>query len=265
MEDALLGPHLLQDLADEQAALDAVVADLPADAWDLATASPGWRVRDQIGHLAFFDEQGTRAAVDPAGFEAATAELLTDMAAFSAAAEALGRTRTGDELVAAWRARRADLLAALAAVPEGTRLPWYGPPMSVRSFATARLMETWAHGQDVVDALDAGAVRPATDRLRHVCHIGFGTFAWSWRVRGEEPPAGASVRVELELPSGASWTAGDDDAADVVRGDAEDFCLVVTQRRNVAATSLQVVGDVAAEWMAKAQCFAGGPTLGPAA
>ncbi len=255
MEDALL-----DDLADEQAALDEVVAGLPDEAWEVPTPAPGWRVRDQIGHLAHYDEQGRRAAVDPAGFEADVAEGLRDLAAFGAAAESLGRTLTGTALLEAWRDRRAALLAALAAVPEGARLPWYGPPMSVRSFATARLMETWAHGQDVVDAV-AGS-RPATDRLRHVCHLGFGTLGWSWRVRGEEPP-GAPVRVELELPSGAPWTAGDPGAGDVVRGPAEDFCLVVTQRRHVASTELEVAGPVATAWMAQAQCFAGSPTLGP--
>jgi uncharacterized protein (TIGR03084 family) len=256
------GPGLLEDLADEQEALDAVVAGLDDAAWETPTPSPGWRVRDQIGHLAHYDEQGRRAAADPDGFAADLAEALTDMAAFAAAAEALGRELTGAALLSAWRQRRTALLDALAAVPDGARLPWYGPPMSVRSFATARLMETWAHGQDVVDALGAAVRRQPTDRLRHVCHIGFGTFGWSWRVRGEEPPD-ADVRVELVLPSGTPWEAGPEGAANVVRGTAEDFCLVVTQRRHVSRTALSVQGDVAEAWMARAQCFAGGPTLPP--
>lgn len=251
---------LLDDLAEEHAALDAVVAPLDAAGWDAPTPAPGWRVRDQVGHLAHYDEQGRRAATDPEGFAADTADALGDPAAFMAAAESLGRELTGAPLLSAWRARRRAMIEALAAVPEGTRLPWYGPPMSVRSFATARLMETWAHGQDVVDGL--GADRPDGDRLRHVCHLGASTRAWSWRVRGEEPPAG-EVRVELTLPSGAEWTHGPPDASDVVRGTARDFCLVVTQRRHVADTGLDVAGPVATAWMAVAQCFAGGATTGP--
>ncbi|MEO7556235.1 MAG: maleylpyruvate isomerase family mycothiol-dependent enzyme, partial [Acidimicrobiales bacterium] len=145
-------------------------------------------------------------------------------------------------------------------------LPWYGPPMSVRSFATARLMETWAHGQDILDGLTAAgapAERPPTDRLRHLCRLGWSTRLWSYAVRGAEPPI-ESVRVELTLPSGTPWNAGDDDATSIVRGSAEDFCLVVTQRRNVADTALDVNGDAASSWMAIAQCFAGPPTLPPA-
>lgn len=252
---------LLQDLRDEHDALDRVVAGLDLAGWEASTPAPGWRVRDQIAHLAHYDEQGRHAAVDPAGFAAGLAVALADPAAFGAAAEELGRTTTGPELLRVWRERRAALLDALAAVPEGARLPWYGPPMSVRSFATARLMETWAHGRDVVEAV--GGERPDTDRLRHLCHLGVATFGWSFSVRGEPVPE-APVRVELTLPSGAAWAAGDEGAADVVRGSASDFCLVVTQRRAVGATGLDVRGPVAAAWMARAQCFAGPPTL-PAA
>lgn len=258
--------ELLADLAAEHDALDGVVRDLPDDAWDLPTPAPGWRVRDQIGHLAHYDEQGRRAALDPEGFSHDVAEALTDLAAFSALAEALGRELAGGALLRAWRERRAALLEALAVVPKGTRLPWYGPPMSVRSFATARLMETWAHGQDVVDGLlRAGVTAPPRidgDRLAQVCHLGVATFGWSWRVRGEEPPE-SPVRVELALPSGAAWSAGPVDADDRVRGSAVDFCLVVTQRRNVADTALEVTGPVASAWMSVAQCFAGAPTVGP--
>lgn len=257
---------LLDELAAEHLALDAVVEPLADEGWELPTPSPRWRVRDQIGHLAYFDDRGRLAATDPDAFAAHRDALLADLAAFEDDSGRLAREHTGGALLAAWRSARQQCVDALGAVPEGARLPWYGPPMSVRSFATARLMETWAHGQDVVDALAAAgqpASRPATDRLRHVCHIGFATRGWSYSVRGQEPPS-EPVRVELTLPSGASWVAGDESAAAVVRGAAEDFCLVVTQRRNVADTDLAVDGDAAAEWLAIAQCFAGGPTLPPA-
>ena len=228
----------------------------------MPTPSPGWRVRDQIGHLAYFDATALLAATDPDGFATHLERLADDLAGFEAEATAIGRSMTGAELLGAWRTGRTAMLEALAGVPDGSRLAWYGPPMSVRSFATARQMETWAHGQDVVDAL--GASRAEGDRIRNICHLGVATFGWSWRVRGEEPPApDGSVRVELMLPSGALWEAGPAGVADVVRGTAVDFCLVVTQRRNVAATALEVRGDVAEAWMRVAQCFAGGPTAGP--
>jgi uncharacterized protein (TIGR03084 family) len=257
---------LLDELDAEHLALDAVVAPLDDDGWELPTPSPGWRVRDQIGHLAYFDDRGRLSASDPDAFTAHRDALLTDLARFEEDAGRLGREHTGADLLGEWRTARGLCLDALAAVPDGTRLPWYGPAMSVRSFATARLMETWAHGQDVVDALvDGGrpASRPATDRLRHVCHIGFSTRGWSYVVRGQEAPD-EPVRVELTLPSGAPWTAGDETAVSSVRGPAEDFCFVVTQRRNVADTALAVEGAAAAEWLAIAQCFAGAPTLPPA-
>lgn len=138
------------------------------------------------------------------------------------------------------------------------RIPWFGPDMSTRSFATARLMETWSHGQDVADAV--GAPWLPTDRLRHVAHIGVTTRGWSYFVRGETPPEG-DVRIELTAPSGESWTWGPDEAADRVTGPALDFCLVVTQRRHQTDTALRTEGELAAGWIAIAQAFAGEPTL----
>ena len=142
---------------------------------------------------------------------------------------------------------------------ERTRVDWYGRAMSGRSFLTARLMETWAHGTDVADTV--GLRLEATDRLRHVAHLGFITREWSYRVRGEEPPE-ASIRVELTSPSGELWTFGPSDTAETITGPAEDFCLVATQRRHVDDTSL-VAGPLGREWLLRAQAFAGPPTDGP--
>ncbi|MCL4133719.1 UNVERIFIED_CONTAM: hypothetical protein GTU68_012994 [Idotea baltica] len=140
------------------------------------------------------------------------------------------------------------------------RIPWFGPDMSTLSFATARLMETWSHGQDIADTVTA-AWEP-TDRLRHVAHIGVSTRGWSYVNRGMEPPEGP-VRVELTSPSGEVWTWGPEDAADRLTGQAEEFCLVVTQRRRGDETSLVAEGALATEWLGLAQAFAGPPTIAP--
>jgi uncharacterized protein (TIGR03084 family) len=152
------------------------------------------------------------------------------------------------------------MLEALLKCDPRDRLPWYGPPMSALSFATARLMETWAHGQDVFDTLRIR--RTPTDRLRHIALLGVKTFGWTYMNRGlpvpEEP-----VRVSLAAPSGDIWAWGPEDAANLVSGPAEDFCLVVVQRRHVDDTTLSVKGATARDWMEKAQCFAGPPVDGP--
>jgi len=146
-----------------------------------------------------------------------------------------------------------------AALDAGTTLPWYGPPMSAASSVTARLMETWAHGQDVVDAV--GAIREPTSRLRNVAHLGVATYGWSHRVHGQEPPT-TPVRVELTAPDGAQWTWGPADAADRVTGSALNFCLLVTQRRHRADLALVANGPVADRWLDVAQAFAGPPGSG---
>jgi uncharacterized protein (TIGR03084 family) len=253
--------ELTADLAEEHADLDRLVADLDEAGWDTPTPAEGWAVRDQVSHLAWFDREAVRAAIDPESFVVTLTEALSDDA-YTERAVVEGRALSGAALLAWWRAARSGLLAALRGVDPSVRVPWYGPPMSAASFATARLMETWAHGQDVADAL--GVERTATDRLRHVAFLGVRALPNSYRVRDLPVPA-APVRVELAAPSGATWAWGDEGADDVVRGPALDFCLVVTQRRHVDDTELLATGPVASEWLRVAQAFAGpaGPGRAP--
>jgi uncharacterized protein (TIGR03084 family) len=244
------------DLDAEHEDLDALVAVASLADLERPTPAAGWAVRDQISHLWFFDQRAVMAASDAAAFEADKAMLFASDADPSVAA---GRAVDAQELIEQWRVERRAMVAVLRALDPKARIPWYGPPMGARSFATARLMETWAHGQDVADGL--GVARAATDRLRHVAHIGVGARAFSYATNGREMPE-AAVRVELTGPGGDTWTWGPSDAADLVAGPAIDFCLVVTQRRHVDDTALVVTGPVASDWIAIAQAFAGPPGAG---
>ena len=247
--------ELCADLAGEHEALDAVVAPLSDDEWLRPTPAAGWTVRDQIVHLASVDEIASRVAAAPGAFSQGLPELFGS----DWSGDPLTRSSELDPagVLAWWRSARAELLAGFAELDPSAQMPWFGPPMSATSFATARLMETWAHGQDVVDAV--GAERPATDRLRHIAHLGVRTRRFSYVVRGLEPPA-AEPRVELTLPSGERWMAGPVDAPDQVVGPALDFCLVVTQRRRLDDVALDVHGPHAREWLLIAQAFAGEAT-----
>lgn len=256
--------EVLDDLVAEQEALDRVVDDIDAEQFDTPTPSPRWTVTDQLGHLTYFDTSAALAIVDPAGFAEHKAELLSSFADELAVDEAtLGnfREREPAARLLTWRSARLDLEAAARGLTNESRVEWYGPSMGSKSFLTARLMEAWAHGQDICDAL--GVDRQPTDRIRHIAQLGVITRGWSYLVRGEQPPEG-DVRVELTAPSGEVWTWGPGDAEDSVVGPANDFCLVVTQRRHVADTDLEVTGEQATDWMSKAQAFAGTPTTGPA-
>jgi uncharacterized protein (TIGR03084 family) len=247
---------LLADLDAETDDLDGVVIAAGPGATLLPTPAEGWSVGDTIGHLWYFDREGRQALEDPAGFTANVAEMMREPESFLQAH--LEEIRRLDEsLLTAWREERRLLIDALRAADPAVRVPWYGPPMSPMSFGTARLMETWAHGQDVADAV--GARRTPTDRLRHIAHLGVRTRGFSYAVKGREMPD-VPVFVALAAPSGAEWTWGDVDAADSVRGSALDFCLLVTQRRLLDELDLQVTGEAAAEWLSIAQAFAGYPS-----
>jgi len=248
---------LTADALAEHDDLRGILAGIPPAGWERPTPAAGWTVRDQISHLAYFDGAARLSIADPDAFRAARAQAVADIEKFVDATLAYGRGISGAELLDRFTDERRRLVGAALAAPEGLRVPWYGPDMAVASSITARIMETWAHGQDVADAL--GVVRPPTARLRHVCDIGIRARPFSYRNRGLEPPR-TPLRVELEAPDGTTWEWGPADAADRVRGSAVDFALVVTQRRLAAGSGLEVDGDDARTWIAFAQAFAGNPT-----
>ncbi len=250
---------LTGDLAAESADLYEVLSVLTEADWRRVTPAPGWCVLDQLTHLAYFDETATLSATDPERFRAEAAALAGEGEDFPDRVAERFRSLSGAEAFAWLQRARRGYLEVFAALDPSTSLPWYGPPMSAASSVTARLMETWAHGQDVVDAL--GLTRRPTGRLRHGAHLGVRTLGWSFRLRGREVPQ-VPVRVELTAPGGGTWTWGPGDAADRVSGIAEEFCLLVTQRRHRSQTGLVAVGPVADAWLDLAQAFAGAPGPG---
>jgi uncharacterized protein (TIGR03084 family) len=216
-------------------------------------------VAHQIAHLAWTDEAALRAATDPTGFRAAAAEAASDVGAHVAAGAAAGAEVAPARLLDQWRTARGALAAVLADLPPRTALPWFGPDMSVASMATARLMETWAHGVDVRDAM--GLPSPTTARLRAVAHLGVRTRDFAFRQHAQQPPA-AEFRVELTGPDGDLWTWGPADATQRVAGPALDFSLRVTQRRHRDDLALSAEGADADRWLDLAQAFAGPPGEG---
>ena len=252
---------LASDLAAETRELERLLDPLsPAD-WERPTPAAGWAIRDQVSHLAYFDEQAALAATDPDRFRAARDVAAAAPVGITESVAARSRTMDVGKLYAWFRSARTAMLEALLALDPSTRVPWYGPDMSIASSLTARIMETWAHGQDIADAL--GVVRAATPALRQVAHIGVRALPNSFLARGLDVPD-APVFVSLRSPADESWEWGPADAVDRVRGDAVEFCLVVTQRVNVADTALVVEGSVATQWMQIAQAFAGPPGSGRA-
>lgn len=250
---------LLTDLEAEVEALDALVADLPGADWARATPAEGWTIAHQIAHLAWTDEVAVLAATEPERLKALLAEALPRALTFVDEAADEGARRDPAELLARWRDGRTALQRALTAVPQGAKLPWLGTQMSVPSMITGRLMETWAHGQDVADAL--GMTREPTDRLRHIAHIAVRARDYAYAARGRTAPA-EPFRVEITSPSGELWTWGPEQAVQRVTAPALDFALLVTQRRHRDDVAVRAEGTDADEWLSIAQSFAGPPGTG---
>ncbi len=245
---------LLADLTAEGQELDDLVADLPEHRWRRSTPAAGWTIAHQIAHLAWTDELACRSAIDPEGFIAGLRALPDGVQPFVDAGAQRGAADPPGQLLTRWRAGRAELASELRTVPLGQKLPWIGTRMSPASMATGRLMETWAHGQDVADAL--GVTRTPNARLYHVARIGVRARDYAFTLHGLTPP-GTEFRVELTAPDGHEWAFGPPDAAQRIHGPALDWCLVATQRRHPDDTSLVATGEEARTWLRIAQAFAG--------
>lgn len=251
--------RIVDDLRDESDALDALVGPLSAQQWAEPTPAPGWTIAHQIAHLLWTDRVSLTSVTDEAAFgELLTAAMADPTGFVDKATEELAHTPPA-QLLADWRTTRAALHEALRSVPDGRKLLWFGPPMSAASMATARLMETWAHGLDVADTLGV-EVRPSP-RLRSVAHLGVRTRDFAFTVHSLTPPA-EPFRVELAGPDGDVWSWGPEDAAQRVTGSALDFCYLVTQRRPLAELDLIAAGPEALRWLQIAQAFAGPPGEG---
>jgi uncharacterized protein (TIGR03084 family) len=251
--------ELVADLSAEIDVVDRMVADLPESSWATGTPAAGWTVADQVAHLSWTDQQARIAATDTAAFDEVLKKAWQNPATFVDDGTREEAAKPPAQLLGEWRDRRRSLMDALLSYPAGEKLPWFGPPMSAASMATARLMEVWAHGLDIADAL--GIANEPTARLKSIAHLGVRTRDFAYQVNQIIPPAD-EFRYELTAPDNTMWVWGPDDAAQRVSGSAVDFCLLVTQRRNPSDLDIRTEGDDAARWVTIAQCFAGPPGAG---
>jgi uncharacterized protein (TIGR03084 family) len=245
---------VIADLTAEAAELDALISGLAAADWQRPTPAPGWTVAHQIAHLAFIFRLAGTAAGDPTLFAAMTASAAADFEAAvnGALAEYLGEPP--EVLLSRWRDERDTAIKALAAVPAGELVPWLVRPLPAPVLGCAGMMELFAHGQDVADAL--GATHPRTDRQWHVAWFATLTWDFGYQARGLTPPD-VQFRYELTAPSGALWTFGPADAEQRITGPAADFCLLATRRRHRADLAVRAVGPDAEAWLDIAQAYRG--------
>jgi uncharacterized protein (TIGR03084 family) len=250
--------ELLRDLAAETEDVVGLLEPLAPSDYERPTPAAGWAVRDQVSHLAYFDETATLAAVDPDRFRRDAAELMARGTDFADVLAGDFRSMPASDLLPWFQRARRELLTTYQGMDARDRVPWYGPDMSAASCITARLMETWAHGQDIADTFDRE--REPTSRLRHIADLGVRTMGFSFALNDRPVPT-RPVGVTLRAPGGDTWTWSAE-SQDHIEGSALDFCLVVTQRRPLGQTNLEVTGSLAHEWMSVAQAFAGPPGPG---
>lgn len=251
------------DFKDESAALAALVAPLSDEQYAQETLFKGWSINNILRHLHVWNIAASLSLTSEERF----ADFVKEMAEGIRGGrlpdfeEAYLEGLSGQELRAVWVQKFEETAAQFADADPKLRVKWVGPDMSAISSITARLMETWAHGQAVYDLL--GLDRADGDRIGNIVRLGINTYGWTFKTRKEEAPQPMPF-VRLTAPSGKQWEYGEPSEDEYIAGSASEFCQVVTQCRNIADTQLQVTGANANQWMSIAQCFAGPPNEPPA-
>lgn len=248
--------EILEDLRAEQESLAGLLLDLSDSQWDLPSPAQGWTLRDCVSHIAHIDEVAVQILQgDLSPLEQATRVLM----GFNEIGVNRGRSMSVGQLLDWWERSRQEMMEKLSRLDPKKRIPWFAMPMSARAFATARLMETWAHGLDIFETL--GRTPKDTDRLRHVALLACLARPWAYQVNGLQPPS-TTLRVELILPSGRLWIYGPEDATELIRGSASELCRVAVRRLHYKDTSLEAQGDEAKRFLEIAQAYAGLPGSG---
>lgn len=244
------------DFRDESDALYQLLKPLTDADFDRPTQFKDWTINHVLRHLHTWNWAADTALSDEAKF----VEYMTKVSAerstggMRAFEQQFCDQLAGQALLERWHTLYPEVADRFSKADPKKRVKWAGPDMSVRSSITARLMETWAHGQEVYDHL--GIVRQDGDRIQNIVVLGINTFGWTFAVRQQTPPEPVP-HVRLTAPSGALWTYNEEREDHLIEGLASEFCQVVTQVRNIADTKLRVVGPSARLWMDNAQCFAG--------
>ncbi len=240
--------EILSDLVAEQQFLDQFLQRITLKDWDRATPAKGWTIRDTISHLADTEELAAAAIARTADLTPyRSSENLDEL---NQVAVARGRKMRPQDVIEWWRGGRAKVVEPLSHMKASERIEWFSGSISARTLATTRLMETWAHGLDIYAAM--GADVEDTQRIRHVCWLGWKTLPYAFKIADEDY---VPIRVEVIGPGYAKWVYGPEDATDVIKGSASDFARLVVRRIAPDKTRLKVTGDGAEKAMKLARAY----------
>ena len=255
------------DFENECKALEAILIKLEDPDYNAETQFKTWTIFDILAHLHLWNMAAIWTLNETYKFEQLMVEVMkvfqggqTHQKLQKEWCQTL-KLNSGECLFAAWQEGYKQVVQNYLNADPLRRVKWGGPDMSVKSCIIARQMETWAHSQAIFDVL--GIDRINSESLKNIAHIGVITYSWSFKIKELIPPS-PKPYVKLISPNGKIWEWNEPQDNNKITGNAEEFCQVVTQCRNIKDTNLECIGSIASTWMTIAQCFAGVSEVPPA-
>ena len=244
-------------LAEQQAELLGLLADLDEPGWQRPSRCEGWSVADVVLHVAQTNEMALASArgrfadyMTEVGRNVGPPTSVDDGADLMVALE---RGAPGSAVRDRYEAGADELRGVLAATDPHLRVEWVAGQLSACTLATTRLAETWIHTGDVAEALDIDL--PPAPRLHHIARLAWRTLPYAFARAGRE--LHGPVAFALRGPNGEAWDfAPDGEALTTIRGDGVELCLVAARRVDPAATSLTGEGPDVDDVLALVRTYA---------
>lgn len=138
-----------------------VCATLTDEQWDRPTRLPGWTVKDNISHLIGIENMIRGLPADEVELPDDLPHVQNDVGRFNEIPVEARRPRPGADVLSEWQRVADDRLSSLRATPEAdfdvVSSTILGT-MPLRDFMRQRALDSWAHQQDILHALDLDPV-----------------------------------------------------------------------------------------------------------
>lgn len=231
--------EILSDLVAEEQSLDQLLQKIAIRDWTRRTTERGWTIQDIVAFLAS-SEEFALSVIEDGEAPIRESDAYGSLDEYASSGIARGRSMRPQDVIEWWRGARAGVVDALSRMNPSDRLSWFGGDIGARSFATARLTETWAYGLDVQAIANIEA--EDTARIRHVARFSWQSLPYAFKRAGH---VYVPIRLEVIGPGYAKWVHGPEDSDQRIKGAAGEWCRVATRRMVVGDTSLHAEGEVA--------------------
>ena len=235
---------ILSALVAEQQLLDQYLQSIPLREWNNKTRYKSMTITDQVSYLAGSEDLAFNAIRKKGTF-------FTDYKGpngpnkFAKVQIDKGKKMRPQDVIEWWRLSRAKIIEVLAKSSQNREVEWWKHTWDMKTFVMWKLSETWAHSLDIFDVTKNDF--NDTTRLEHISEFGWTQIPHISKINKIKDK---DLRVELIGPEYKVWNFGPENAENIIKGNASDWCRLITGRsESLSKISLTSSGQFAERYI----------------